>query len=68
VNYFDLNQDNQYQNDKAFDIMAKFFKVNLFFEADKIFLSGNKFSYPPNLQDQYLLAVVLTDDLHSGCN
>ena len=68
MNYFDLNQDNQYQNDKAFDIMAKFLKVNLFFETDNIFLSGNKISYPPNLQDQYLLAVVLKDDLHSGCN
>ena len=69
MNYFDLNQDNQYQSDNALDMMAKFFKVNiLFFITDNILLlSGTKISYR-SLQDLYLLTVVPLDGTHSGCN
>ena len=57
-----LIKDKQYQSDNAFDMMAKFFKANLFFKTDTIIF------YPSSLQDQNLLAVVPTDGINSGCN
>jgi hypothetical protein len=49
--------------------LASLNNVVVVLEASKSFLqTDNIISYPPSLQDQNLLAVVLTDGIHRGCN
>ena len=61
-----LIKDNQYQSDNA--LRHDGFQYCSSKQITFYFISRTKISYPPSLQDQYLLAVVPTDGIHSGCN